>query len=166
ESDSGKKRPLFIRIAPPLSSAPAEQPKPKESEVEQRLRKPISLGFRDVPLRQVVRDLTNASGVPVVLDEQALRCAAVNLDAPLSIEVDNIDLKSALKIVLDKVGLRFIVEDDAIKITVPDRGGRKYRASYNVADLVDAVPAFEGQKPAETNEAQLMKTIMDNVAKN
>lgn len=121
-------------IAHPLSD-------PVEREIEYRLRKPISLHFKNVPLEQAIRDLSAASGVQVVPDYRALQSAKINLDSPLSITVDNINMKSALNIMLDQLGLTYIIQDQVLKITTEDKTkGRLVRVTYPIADLIVVVP--------------------------
>lgn len=113
---------------------------PKERAIQYRLRQPISLNFKDVPLKQAIEDIAIASGVQVVPDDQYLEKARINMDSPLSIKVENIDMKSALNILLSKLQLTYIIEDQVLKITTPDRtSGRLVRVTYPVADLVVAV---------------------------
>lgn len=110
---------------------------PKERAIEYRLKQPISLNFKDTPLRDAIRDLSILSGVQVVPDMRALQEAKVNLDAPLSGAADNINMKNALNILLKPMRLTYIIEDQVLKITTEDRTiGRLVRITYPIADLI------------------------------
>src|SRR5436190_154774 len=102
----------------PVEAQFVRKPVATQKQIEDRLRQPISLNFKDVPLRQAAADLSLVSGIPVVLDMAAMDDAKINLDSPISICVDNVDLKSALNILLNRLRLRFVIENDAIIITV------------------------------------------------
>src|SRR5205823_2729633 len=85
----------------------------KERAIEYRFRQPISLNFKDVPLEQAVKDLSLMSGgVQVQLDYAALDDAKINLQSPLSISVDNVDMKSAMNLLLNRLKLAYTIEID------------------------------------------------------
>lgn len=115
---------------------------PKERAIEYRLRQPISLNFKDLPLEQAVKDLSLMSGgVQVQLDYAALDDAKINLQSPLSISVDNVDMKSALNLMLNRLKLAYTIENQCLMITTPERTkGRFKRVTYPIGDLIVAVP--------------------------
>ena len=94
---------------------------PKTRAIEHRLRQPISLHFKEVPLKQAIMDLAILSGVHIMPDLRALEAAKINLDSPLSINVDNIDMKSALNLMLNKLQLTYVIENDVLTITTRER---------------------------------------------
>jgi hypothetical protein len=73
----------------PEPKKPANQPNAKERAIQHRLSQPISLNFKDVPLREAIKEITIASGILVVPDLQSLKEAKVNLDYPVSGSVDH-----------------------------------------------------------------------------
>jgi Flp pilus assembly secretin CpaC len=115
----------------------------KERAIEYRLRQPISLHFKDVPLEQAIRDLTLMSGVQVQPDYAALDAQNINLQSPLSISVDNVDMKSALNLLLNRLKLSYTIENQVLMITTPEKTkGRLVRVTYPVGDLIVVVPDF------------------------
>ncbi len=119
---------------------PHELRDPKERAIEYRLRQPISLHFKDVPLDQAIKDLTVTSGIQVVPDYAAMDEARINLSSPLTISVDNIDMKSALKLMLNRLKLTYTIQNQVLMITTSDRtDGRLVRVTYPIADLIVAV---------------------------
>lgn len=114
---------------------------PKERAIEYRLRQPISLNFKDVPLEQAIKDLSLLSGVQVQPDIAALEDAKVNLQSPLSIDVSNIDMKSALNLMLGRLRLAYTIENQCLMITTPQKTtGRLRRVTYPIGDLIVIVP--------------------------
>ncbi|MBI2804328.1 MAG: hypothetical protein HYX68_05010 [Planctomycetes bacterium] len=113
---------------------------PKERAIEYRLKQPISLNFNNVPLDQAIKDLTVLSGVQVVPDYAALDEAKISMQSPLSISVDNIDMKSALNLLLNRLKLSYTIENQVLMITTPNRTvGRQVRITYPIGDLIIAV---------------------------
>ncbi|MBI3822486.1 MAG: hypothetical protein HY289_07380, partial [Planctomycetes bacterium] len=92
-------------------------PRAKQAAIEKRLREPISLNFKNVPLRDVVKDLTAASGVPVLLDMRALRRNNIDLDATVSVEVDDVSMNTALDLLFGPLDLGHVIQDDVIIIS-------------------------------------------------
>jgi hypothetical protein len=117
---------------------------PKERAIEYRLRQPISLNFKNVPLEQVLNDLAVISGVAVVPDKRAMQDARINLESPLTFSVENISMKSALNLMLKELRLTHTIENQVLMITTKDktRGQlvRVVRVTYAVDDLIGVGP--------------------------
>lgn len=109
----------------------------KERKIQYRLKQPISFNFKDAPLQQVIQDLTKLSGVQVQPDMRALQEARIDVNAPLSSNVEDVDMKFALNILLNPLHLTYIIEDQVLKITTENRTrGRLVRVTYPVGDLI------------------------------
>lgn len=119
----------------------------REIDIEKKLRTPVSLQFKDVPLSTVMTNLANLADVNVVLDPQGLAEEAVLADTPVTINVQHeIMLKSALNLILQPLHLSYVVKDEVLKITSEQmRDGEVYKQVYNVADLVVPIPNFVPQ---------------------
>ncbi|MCS6850562.1 MAG: hypothetical protein NZ700_05260 [Gemmataceae bacterium] len=127
----------------------------KEREIERRLLKPINLDFKDIPLYQAIEDLQELTGLNIVPDNAALAEKGVSLEQRVKLNVQNIALKSALNILLGNCHLTYIIEDEVIKITTPDRArGRLVQRTWPVADLV--IPIDNHVIP---NGANLIKAL-------
>ncbi|MBS0211419.1 MAG: hypothetical protein JSS27_20960 [Planctomycetes bacterium] len=116
----------------------------REIEIEQRLRTPVSMQFKDTPLQEVMRHLSSVTGVNIYLDPRGLAEEAVDSSTPVTISLNSdISLKSALHLVLDPLHLSFIIKDEVLKITSEQmRDGEVYTQTYSVADLVIPIPNF------------------------
>ena len=149
----------------PVPKKPGNQPSAKEKAIQDRLKEPISVNFKEVPLREAIKVIAIQSGIQVVPDTRALQEAKINMDAPVSGSVDNIKLKNALAILLKPMRLRWVIEGEVLKITTEDRCGRLIKATYKVGDIVSPPPTVVGQEPPKM-EAELMELIQSTVAKN
>src|SRR4051794_10435121 len=68
--------------------------------IEQALAKPLpgtGLAFADTPLKVVVEQLASETGLPFMLDTLALEEAGVGTDAPVTISIHNVSMRSALR---------------------------------------------------------------------
>jgi hypothetical protein len=146
--------------------AERDQHSPRELGIEFRLRQPISLNFKNVPFNQAIKDLANVSGVVVVPDTVALKEGRVNLDVPVSIRLDNVSMKSALNLWLAPLGLRWIIQDEVVIITTPEKGSQTIRKRYYVGDLIEAMARAAGSvEKADLCCESLKEVIQNTVAK-
>jgi general secretion pathway protein D len=116
----------------------------KEIDILQKLRTPVSLRFQQTPLHEVMDYLARLSQVNIHLDPQGLSDMGVDPNTPVTIELNtDISLKSALNLILEPLGLSYVVKDEVLKITSEQlRDGEVITITYNVADLVIPIPNF------------------------
>ena len=132
----------------------------REVEIEQKLKTPVSLGFENAPLTQVLDHLGKYCQVNIHLDPQGLADEGVTSDTPVTIKLQHeISLKSALNLVLQPLKLNYVIKDEVLKITSEQlRGGEVYKVVYNVADLVVPIPNFV-PSPDAGIDGQLRKAM-------
>jgi len=116
----------------------------KELEIEQKLRTPVSLRFTDTPLSEVMEYLARVANVNLHLDQRGLSEEGVNPNTPVTINLmGDIQLKSALNLILQPLQLSYVIKDEVLKITSQHaRDGEVVTLTYNVADLVIPIPNF------------------------
>ncbi|MEX0867540.1 MAG: hypothetical protein WD030_09290, partial [Pirellulales bacterium] len=117
---------------------------PAEIEIEQKLRTPVSLNFKEAPLAEVIGHLKKVSGVNIHLDMQSLEQEGLFASTPVTIDLNQeISLMSALNLILEPLHLSYVVKDEVLKITSEHvRAGEVYTVTYPVADLVIPIPDF------------------------
>jgi hypothetical protein len=139
-------RPLFVgqRSLPP-SEKPAKRKAAKDeaqarpraktakskakSKIERILERPVSIEFRQLPLSSAVLFLRDFTNVNILID----RAAGIPEDVPITLSVENVPVKKALKQMLEPAGLTFTVGEEALLITGPEQPAPRV---YPVADLV------------------------------
>jgi general secretion pathway protein D len=116
----------------------------QELEIERRLRTPVLLQFQNAPLSQVMDYLARMAGINLHLDPQGLAEMGVSSDEPITINLSQeISVKSALNLILEPLGLGYVIKDEVLKVTSEQRRqGQLYRKVYYVADLVIPIPNF------------------------
>ena len=123
----------------------------KEKAIERSLLAPVSINFEGTPLKQVIDDLRSihAQGVNIVPDMPALQERGISLEAPISIRLENVSLKSALNLILQQVGLTYVIKDEVLQITTEENAkGKQSIVTYQVADLVlNLDPAAQSAPP-------------------
>lgn len=120
-----------------------------EKRIEESLGKKISLQFDNAPLLEVVRYIRSAADINIAVDQSGLDEEGVTTNTPITIDITNIPLKSALKLVLDPLHLGYSIESDVLNVTSRVRQqGKLVAAAYSVADLV---VAMRGQTSKPSN---------------
>ena len=121
---------------------------PAELEIHRKLETRVKTAYRDQPLAVVLDSLAKQAGVPIHLDMVGLEQEAVASDTPVTLSLDGqqISLKSALKLLLEPLHLRSIVQDEVLKVTSPRAvKGVYYSVTYQVGDLVKPIPNFSSE---------------------
>lgn len=115
-----------------------------ELEIQRALRKPVQIDFRDQSLNEVVTQLGNLAGVTIYLDPQGLAAEGATSEMPVTIQLNQeVQLKSALNIILSQFGLTYMIQDEVLKVTSETiRASETDVQTYNVADLVIPIPNF------------------------
>jgi len=117
----------------------------KELEIERKMSQPISVNFVETPLADVVSFLQDATGVNIVLDNLSLSADGISSDRPISMKLDSVSLKSALRLILGQMDLEYMIENDVLMITTSLKTqGKMYHVTYPVGDLVVPVANFAG----------------------
>jgi general secretion pathway protein D len=116
----------------------------RELEIERRLKTPVMLKYQDTPLSQVMDGLSALTGINIHLDPRGLSQEGVHSDTPITVNLNKeVQLKSALNLILEPLHLSYVVKDEVLKITSEQlRDGEIYAKIYNVADLVIPIPNF------------------------
>jgi type II secretory pathway component GspD/PulD (secretin) len=122
----------------------------KEREIENRLNNPVNVDFKDTPLQTVLNDLRAYSGVNIVVDQPALEEANIRDDAPLTMSLEGVSMKSALSLLLHQVHLTYVIKEEVIQVTSEKYArGKLVQKTYAVADLV--IPVDNHLMPANSN---------------
>ena len=116
-----------------------------EQRIDKALRSPLhtnGLDFVETPLKDVVEQMATDYGIPIQLDKPALDEVGVNEDQPVSVNLHNVSLRSALRLMLKNMQLTYIIQDEVLMITTPDAAQKNLVVKvYPVADLVLPIDA-------------------------
>ena len=116
----------------------------EEERIYQSLNREVSLHFDNQPLTEVIKHLASLADVNIVLDPAGLNEEGVATDTSVTINVDNIRLKSALNLLLEHLRLGHTVKDEVLMITSKAKQqGELVTQTYSVADLVIPIKNFE-----------------------
>ncbi|HVW02415.1 MAG TPA: VWA domain-containing protein, partial [Planctomycetaceae bacterium] len=108
-----------------------------EEKIRSALDQPTEIDFVDTPLRDALNYLKDYHEIQIWPNEQALTDEGVAIDTPVSLSLSGVTLRSALKLLLEPLQLRYVIEDEVMKITTAAEAvnERQIRV-YPVGDLV------------------------------
>lgn len=98
---------------------------PAEAKIRQALGAPVAVGFAAVPLKDCLKILQESQEVKISVNEQALEDEGVDLDQPVTLEVAGVSLHEVLKRLLEPMKLTFVIENDELMVTTPERTNGK-----------------------------------------
>ncbi len=127
--------------APPPGRAEGNFDLYQGSKAEQKIRaaltdpKGVDIEFIDTPLKDGIGFLADAHHIKILIDEAALVEEGVSIDHPINRTLSGVTLESALKILLEPLGLDYVIEDEVLKISTKDvvngkRTTRVYETGY------------------------------------
>jgi hypothetical protein len=147
-ADDGAHRLDFCRCAGHGSQVAA-------ARIEHALRGPLSangMDYVDVPLEEVVNLLQEEYGIPIKINVAALEGIGLDPSEPVTIQVHNVSLRSALRLMLHSLNLTYIVQDEVLMITTPEEADL-----HLVTCVYDARPFL-----AATDDVSI-KALMDTI---
>ena len=108
-----------------------------EKAIMKALATPISVNYKDARLEDIIQDLSDKLGQPILLDRTSLQEAQVTTDSPSSLTIKNAASRSVLRKVLGDLGLTYIVKNEAIQVITPERAAKEMTVkTYYIGDLL------------------------------
>jgi hypothetical protein len=108
-------------------------------------------------LSDVLNQLQNDYGIPIHLDAIALDAVGIRTDEPITVNLHNTSMQSALRLMLKTKQLTYIIQDEVLIITTPDEAEKQLvTCIYDVRDLVDGSKDSDGLK-------SLVDTILSTI---
>jgi type II secretory pathway component GspD/PulD (secretin) len=126
----------------PLTAIRAHVGEP-DRVLEHKLSLPVNMNFKEATLYDVLNDLRAWQQVNIVVDEQALAEENISLSQTVTIQLEQVSLKTALGLMLANLRLTYVVKDGVIQVTTPAHAkGKQVTVTYQVADLVIPIENF------------------------
>jgi hypothetical protein len=88
-----------------------------EPKIRAELAKPTSIEFNETTLKDVVQYLKDLHSINIELDRKKLEEANVQLDMPITRVLKGVSFASALNLILEPLGLTYVIEHEVLLIT-------------------------------------------------
>lgn len=124
-----------------------------EQHIRESLDDETGFEFINTPLQDVLQFLGDVHEINIITEEKNLAEAGVSPEeTTIELVLEDITLRSGLNILLNDLGLTYVVEDDVLKITTNEAAEKRVSTqAYDVASLTrDDASAEEVAKAVET----------------
>ena len=112
--------------------------------IKEKLKRKVTLDFSGTPLPDVVQFLRETTNVNMVLDK-AVVTERGEEELKVDLKVDQLEVESALKLILELKQLGYTIKNGVVFITGKDKiGGTAESRVYNVRDLTLKIQEFTG----------------------
>lgn len=117
---------------------------PAEKAIWEKLKQPVLVDFKQQPLADVARTLSDMTGVMIHIDDASLANEGYTSDMPVTLSLPSqISLRSALNLLLNTKNMDFQVRNEVLMITsARNTAQANVRRTYSVKDLVIPIPNF------------------------
>lgn len=114
--------------------------------IDKALREQTEVSFADNPLHEALDYLEDLHKIEITVDKRALEAESVPEDAPISLKISGVTLKSVLRLVLAPLGLDYVIQNETLMITSQERAAEFFETR------VYTVRRLKGMTPAELDE--------------
>jgi hypothetical protein len=147
----------------------ADQATGETGRILQILAEPLKstgLDFTQEPLENVFNFLQSEYAIPIQLDTPAMEDAGLTPEEQVTIQVMNVSLRSALRLLLKQKQLTYVIRDEVLIITTPEEAESELVVCvYDVRDILahQTRPA-QGKVPAGPDYDPLIDAVVSCVA--
>lgn len=111
-------------------SQPIFDPDPRNRVIHRKLEEPISMSFaNETPLEDVLKYIRSAtqgaldSGIPIYVDPVGLH--GLTSTSPVKLDLEGVPLRTTLRLMLEQLGLIYVVHDGLLTITARNSGAER-----------------------------------------
>jgi len=106
------------------------------ASIERTLDDPTDINVVELEFGQLMHDLAKRHEIPIVLDPEGLERAGITTDQLVTMKLESVSLRSALRTLLRPMQMTAIVRDEALQITSLDTDERSaFVRTYSLAPL-------------------------------
>jgi hypothetical protein len=139
----------------------------KEKSLLRALASPISVDLERETLSDVLDYFRQRMGQEIIIEKRALDELGLTYDSPVTLKLKNISTRTALKRLLADLGLTFVIKDEAILVTSPERARHMVTTrTYYLGDLAPLVDLRFGPVISRLQMAQNVSLLMRQIVTN
>jgi hypothetical protein len=151
-------RPQQANFQPRLSQVPSitlEESSESRLRIEAALATKTKFDYLDTPLKDVIDEIALRHDIPIIISTRALEDFGIGTDTPITINLNGVSLRSALRLMLNELDLTYLIENEVLQITTPEEAEAKLHSRfYSVSTLL----------PSTRDGDYLVKLITGHVA--
>ncbi|QDT08325.1 hypothetical protein [Planctomycetes bacterium K23_9] len=86
-------------------------------QISKTLGKKLTVGFKDLQLDTCLAELSEQTGIDMIIDRRALEEIGLTADTPVTCRLKSVSLRSALRLMLRELDLTYHIQDEVLEIT-------------------------------------------------
>ena len=135
---------------------------PQEEKIRHALSVPLTLQFKDTPIKKIVEHILNNTNIQVIIDNKKLSEKNIDADTQFTVDLVGLDLSDALDSMLKENELGWTITKGMLLITSSEEvDGLLETRTYDVSDM----PAFRNKQGEPVPDYDnLINTITGTVA--
>lgn len=115
----------------------------RELKIQEALGEETDCTFFDQPLSEVMDFFSETHDIPILIFGNDLGEEGLTVEEPVNISIEKIALRDTLELILEPIGLTYIVEHGVVKITTSIKASEKLTSRvYPVGDLCRTVEDY------------------------
>lgn len=124
----------------------------QEQKIQAALNAEIECDFPEIPLSEVITTFADQHGLTILVLSNDLGEEGLTPDEPVSISLHSISLKNALDLILEPIGLTYVVDRDVVQITTKYKAEEMLKTRvYPVGDLCRNPEEYQALESAIIN---------------
>lgn len=124
----------------------------QEQKIQAALNAETECDFIDNPLSEVINTFADQHGLTILILSNDLGEEGLTSDEPVSISLHGISLKNALELILQPIGLTYVVDRDVVQITTKYKAEEMLKTRvYPVGDLCKSPDDYQALESAIIN---------------
>lgn len=109
----------------------------KEQAIVKALNTVMSVNYDNARFEDVIQDLSNKMGQPIVIDRAALNDAQITSDTPVSLKLRGVTARTVLRKVLGDNGLSYVVKNEVMQVLTAEKAKEMMvTRTYYLGDLL------------------------------
>ncbi|MGE5191802.1 MAG: DUF4974 domain-containing protein [Deltaproteobacteria bacterium] len=121
----------------------------EQAELLAKLRRPVSVKLKNVPLAEVLSQIEEATSVPLTIDKASLKEAGLDPETKFSGEAKERPAEEVLEELLSGKRLDFMIDGNKVVVVSPSRGmASMVTITYNVSRLCPDARSLDRLKKA------------------
>ena len=79
-----------------------------------------SIQFIETPLGEAMQNISDMHKIPIVIDRQSLEELGIATDVPVTLALEHVTLRSALRLMLRSLDLTYVIEHEVLMVTTAE----------------------------------------------
>jgi hypothetical protein len=153
QGSSSDGKPFSANSSDPFGGTPAESsdafgsdPSDSEARILAALKTQIEPDYPGIPLQQVLAALADELDIPLWINQAELDLNGIDADTPMVLQLPQVTVRSALRLMLDPLELTYVVRNEVLEITSKQSAEDKWvKVGDTLAIYVERVIPMQGE---------------------